>query len=367
MGIFWGAIYYWQDIIWAAVIPWSYSVISFLGIGVFSRTGRFAFFRFSQLLITLVLPFMLTLTLGGLTASSGVMLWSLTSPLGALLFDKRQRALPWFVAFMVLLLFTVVLQPYLQPVEITAWVSNVLLLLNLAGVSFVAFILISYFIRKRDEAHVLLHKEREKSEGLLLNILPAKIAGELKAGQTTIAEHFDEVTIMFADLVGFTPLTAQLNPNKLLNVLNAVFSYMDDLVEKYKVEKIKTIGDCYMIAAGVPEPRPDHAMVVADLALEAMVHFRQHTFSGHQLDLRIGISSGPVVAGVIGRKKFMYDLWGDAVNLASRMESSGEAGQIRVSGSTCRLICKRFRCQSLGEQLIKGKGSLEVYQLLGKL
>lgn len=224
--------------------------------------------------------------------------------------------------------------------------------------------------RFRDQEQAYLSQiqaEREKSERLLLNILPAPIAERLKGGEQPIADYFDEVTILFADMVGFTEIAGRTPPTELVNMLSRVFSTFDLLVEKYGLEKIKTIGDAYMAAGGLPTPRPDHAEAIADLALDmqAAVAAMRDDFIP-PLRIRIGIHSGPVVAGVIGDKKFAYDLWGDTVNVASRMESQGDPQSIQLSEATVRLLGPRYLLQEKGVVSIKGKGEMTTYFLKGK-
>lgn len=212
-----------------------------------------------------------------------------------------------------------------------------------------------------------LNLEKERSESLLLNILPASIAQQLKQSHTLIAEHFDEVTILFADIVDFTVLSERLQPIELVDLLNCIFSEFDELVESVKLEKIKTIGDAYMVAAGLPIRRPDHAEAIADMALamqQGISDFRALT--GENVQIRIGINTGMVVAGVIGTKKFIYDLWGDAVNVASRMESSSQPGRIQVTKNTYNLLKESYHFEARGIVEIKGKGAMETYWLAGK-
>ena len=182
---------------------------------------------------------------------------------------------------------------------------------------------LEYFARRDFLLRRTLEFEQQQSESLLLNILPRQIANVLKTGQEKIVEAFDDASVLFADIVSFTPMSANMAPGELIDFLNAVFSYFDQLADKYGVEKIKTIGDCYMVAAGVPAYRPDHAQVLARMALEVCEYVRETTFLGHRVHFRIGLNSGPLVGGVLGHKKFSYDLWGDTVNTASRMESHG--------------------------------------------
>ncbi|MGK7900247.1 MAG: adenylate/guanylate cyclase domain-containing protein [Hormoscilla sp.] len=221
--------------------------------------------------------------------------------------------------------------------------------------------------RARQAAEQALRLEQEKSERLLLNILPEPIAAKLKQSQEHIAENFEEVTIMFADIVGFTPLSARLEPIALVNLLNKIFSCFDELAEQLGLEKIKTIGDAYMVAAGLPVPRPDHAEAIADMALAmqaAVNNFQVEV--GDSFQIRVGINSGVVVAGVIGIKKFIYDLWGDAVNVASRMESSGEPGRIQVTAATHKLLLDKYLFEERGQISVKGKGEMTTYWLIGK-
>jgi len=209
--------------------------------------------------------------------------------------------------------------------------------------------------------------EREKSERLLLNILPEKVATALKEKEEVIADEFKKTSVLFADIVNFTPLSASLQPKTVVELLNTLFSHFDTLADKYGVEKIKTVGDCYMVASGVPTPCPDHAHVLAFLALEMLNYVKGHKFlDGLCLDLRIGINSGSLVAGIIGQRKFAYDLWGDTVTTASRMESQGVEGKIQISRATFELIEKDFVCEFAGKIPIKGKGEMEVWYLLGK-
>ena len=217
-----------------------------------------------------------------------------------------------------------------------------------------------------------LELEKEKSEKLLLNILPGVIAQKLKQGSGLIADYAEEVSILFADIVGFTPLSAQLSPIQVVELLNYIFSAFDALADQFGLEKIKTIGDAYMVVAGLPVTRSDHAEAAAKMALAmqqviASFSVAESKIAGlANLQLRIGINTGTVVAGVIGIKKFNYDLWGDAVNVASRMESSGEAGQIQVTEATYERLRDRYHFQQRGPVYIKGKGDMQTYWLLGQ-
>lgn len=357
----WGLMYFFFQEPLAGSIPFSYGIFSLLSILYFARTRQYAFFRFSQLLLILLLPFLLMVTLGGFINGSTVVLWALICPLGALLFDNPRHALRWFVVFVVLLLLSGFLQPYVrltnhlsQPVVIFFFV------INLLGVSSLVFMMVSYFVGQKNMF-------QEKSETLLLNILPKEIAAILKNESRTIADHYDEASVLFADMVGFTPLSAQLPPVEMVELLNEVFSYFDSLLDKYNVEKIRTIGDSYMVASGVPRGRPDHAQALARMALEMRDYVATHTFgNGQCVSFRIGINSGSVIAGVIGRRKFVYDVWGDAVNIASRMESHGLGNAVQITQATYELIKDEFLCEPRGSVNVKGKGEMKVWLITSK-
>ncbi|MEZ4295245.1 MAG: adenylate/guanylate cyclase domain-containing protein [Polyangiaceae bacterium] len=233
--------------------------------------------------------------------------------------------------------------------------------LTFATLAFVVFQFYLDILRAEDA----LAQEHERSEGLLRNILPVPIASRLKSDKHSIADGFAEVTVLFSDLVGFTELSGRLPPADLVKLLNRVFSEFDDLTERRGLEKIKTIGDAYMVAAGLPEPRPDHALAVARFAFDMLaVLGRINAETGQKLDLRIGIHTGPVVAGVIGKRKFIYDLWGDTVNIASRMESHGVAGAVQVTPEVARRIEGEFEISPPRTILVKGKGEMTTHLLI---
>ncbi len=222
-------------------------------------------------------------------------------------------------------------------------------------------------ITERKEVQEALAQQQEQSERLLLNILPEAIAQRLKQESGSIADCFEDVTVLFADIVGFTQLSSRLSAPELVRLLNQIFSTFDQLAEKHGLEKIKTIGDAYMVVGGLPEPRDDHAEAIAEMALdmqEAIANFRRQL--GEPLNIRIGINTGPVVAGVIGLKKFIYDLWGDTVNTASRMESHGKEGCIQVTAETYQRLQEKYVFESRGLIRVKGKGEMSAYLLITK-
>ena len=239
--------------------------------------------------------------------------------------------------------------------------------LNVTFAGTVVFGLLAQFVRQREEALAALRVEQDRAESLLLNILPRSIADKLKADTGTIADQFASASILFADVVDFTPLSNRLQPAEVVGILDHLFTHFDVLADRYAVEKIKTIGDCYMVAAGVPSPRADHAQVMARMAIDMREAMHSQDAVGHLgLEIRIGINSGPVVAGVIGRKRFLYDLWGDAVNTASRMESHGTPGHIQVTRATYELLRDEFELEPRGTIPIKGKGDVETWYLVGR-
>jgi guanylate cyclase len=357
----WGMTYLLFREITAAFLSLTYTAITFLCVLNYYRTRRYQILLYSQLIMGLILPFLQSLTLGGFLNSGAVILWSLTSPLGALLLIGPKAAIRWWLAFLLLVFLNALLEPFLPTSNnLPPFLIRALFLGNITVVSSLAMLMLIYFVNQKNLAFKLLSAEQEKSESLLLNILPKDIAAILKNQQQTIAERFECASILFADMVGFTELTARVPPETMVGVLNEIYSHFDTLVEKYDLEKIRTIGDNYMVASGVPRPRPDHAQALAHLALEMNAYVVNHAgIQGSPISFRMGINSGPVVGGVVGRKKFVYDVWGDAVNIASRMESHGVPGKVHISQATYELIHSEFECELRGKVPIKGKGELE--------
>lgn len=363
IAVVWGCLYWAFGEEPVALTPWGYAAGSAISLAVFARTRNFASLRTAQLALIIVAPAAGTVMLGGLRESSGVILWSLLAPLGAVALDRPGRAWPWFGAFVATVLLALGFAEVVRPdggdlPDGFVWTFDVL---NIVVVSSVAMLLLVTFARGRDVAQA-------RVETLLLNVLPAEVAQRLQSDPNSIADHFDDASILFADVVDFTPLASGLDARELVALLDRLFTSFDELVDRYDVEKIKTIGDCYMVAAGVPTPRSDHAQALAELALEmrerAKACLRDDTERG--LRLRIGISSGPVVAGVIGRRRFLYDLWGDTVNMASRMESHGTPDEIQITSSTWQLVRDDFVTEPIGLVDVKGKGTIETWRLVGR-
>lgn len=217
------------------------------------------------------------------------------------------------------------------------------------------------------EAYTKVQFEQERAEKLLLNVLPEKIASQLKDNREVIANSFPEVSVLFADIVDFTRLAHKFRPEVIVGILNRIFSVFDELVEKYGLEKIKTIGDAYMVVGGLPNPLSNHVEAVANFALESQERLKRFKLkTGDELTMRVGINTGPVVAGVIGKKKFIYDIWGDAVNLASRMESNGVPGAIQITEATASKLGSQFIIEERGMVDVKGRGSVKAFFLRGK-
>ena len=247
-------------------------------------------------------------------------------------------------------------------------ISPPVFVINVLGDSIVLFLIVFYAVRQYTRAEERAEREHQRSEGLLVNILPPSVASRLKERpDVAIADAYPEASVLFADMAGFTARASHITPRDLVQFLNRVYTELDGLVERHGLEKIKTTGDAYMVVSGVPEPRMDHAARIAHLALDirdALAGLVDP--NGHVVSMRIGIASGPVVAGVIGTSKFFYDVWGDAVNIASRMELTGEAGKIQVAPETRNLLADGFVFEERGVVDVRGKGLMQTWFLVGR-
>jgi adenylate cyclase len=363
----WGALYlaFGSPV---GVVPLVYFGVLLGAIAVFSRTRDFPWLlRVSQVAILLA-PTMSMIPLGGFLAAGGVGLWGILAPLGALVFSDVRSAARWYVAYVVVFLGSGLAGEIIGPIwpPPPDWFTSTMLALNIAVGGTMVFTLLALFASQRAEALAALRLEQAKAENLLLNILPRSIADQLKDENRPIADQIGSASILFADVADFTPWAERLPPAEVVGYLDHLFSHFDELAERYELEKIKTIGDCYMVAAGVPTPRHDHARALALMALDMLEAMHSADEVGHLgLELRVGINSGPVVAGVIGRKRFLYDLWGDAVNTASRMESHGTPGRIQITRATYELLADEFECELRGPIAVKGKGEIEAWYLVG--
>src|SRR5436190_18471263 len=349
------------------VVPLVYFGILLGAIAVFSRTRDFSWLlRVGQLDILLA-PTLAMIPLGGFVNSGGVGLWGILAPLAALVFSDVGSAGRWYIVYVVVFLGSGIAGELIGPIwaPLPGWFTSTMLALNITVGGTIVFTLLAVFATQRRDALAALRQEQAKAENLLLNILPRSIADKLKVQTGRIADQFESASILFADVVDFTPWSERLAPAEVVGYLDHLFSHFDELAERYGLEKIKTIGDCYMVAAGVPTPRPDHARALAFMALDMLDAMRTADQVAHLgLELRVGINSGPVVAGVLGRKRFLYDLWGDAVNTASRMESPGTPGRIQITRATYELLADEFEFEPRGTIAVKGKGEIETWHLL---
>lgn len=356
-GFLWGVLYFILGFPQAAVIPGGYAVLSLLSLLFVFGTGKYLVFRFLQLLLILILPILLQMSLGGFENSGAVVIWAILSPLGALSFSPIRHGLIWFGLFIFVLIIAGVaeFQTKLPATEVESNLRILFFVMNMMGAGSLTFFSLFYFISKNKEEH-------DRAENLLLNILPAPIAERLKRNPSTIADGYQMVSILFADIENFTVISQKVSPEALVHFLNDVFTHFDVLAEKYEMEKIKTIGDAYMAVSGIPMADQNHAEDAMQMALEMQRFIKtMQDPTGKDVRIRIGIHSGPVVAGVIGRKKFAYDLWGDAVNTASRLESHGIPGRIQISETTYELLRDRTKIETSRTVDVKGKGLMTTY------
>ncbi len=345
----------------SGVVAYAYLLISLASIGLFARTRNFELLLRIQLLDITLAPTLSMWPTAGFLSSGAVGLWGILGPLGALVFSSVSSSVRWFVLFAVAFLAAGIAGEVTGGLSaLPRWFSTTMIALNVVVGGAVVFTLLAVFAQQRQDA-------QDRAENLLLNILPRSIAEKLKAKPQTISDSFTSASILFADVADFTPMAQRVAPADLVNMLDRLFGHFDTLVERYELEKIKTIGDCYMAAAGIPVPRPDHAQALALMALDMLDAVGPRGAMGDLgFELRIGINSGPVVAGVIGRKRFLYDLWGDAVNTAGRMQTEGTPGYIQITQATYELLKDEFVCERRGMVAVKGKGDMETWYLVGR-
>lgn len=374
----WLAIYWMMGLYYPANVPLLYQLVSVTSLLYYLKTKNFEAFRFVQLTLFLFAPFVMQWSIGNSMTSSGVMLWALLAPIGALVVSSWRESVPWFVAYIVMTI-TAGVFDYLTDVGANSGMSlktiGVFFALNFVAISSIIYFLIRYFVMEMerikgqlDQQHQLLAEEQKKSERVLLNVLPNSIAQRLKNEHGLIADGYADATVMFADLVNFTQLTESLSPEQMVALLNEVFSGFDELSDKYGVEKIKTIGDAYMVVGGLSEDKTNYTGNIAELALEMRTFIANHpNFRKHNLSLHTGIATGPVVAGVIGTKRFIYDLWGDTVNIASRLTDEASQGVIQVDKVTYHRIRESFAFEPPATIYVKGKGEMVMYRLVSAL
>ena len=374
----WLAIYWSMGYQYSTAIPLIFQALSAITIYLYWKYRRLYIFAIIQLGLILFTPFAMQWSIGNFVNASGVSLWGLMAPVGAVTVLGTRQSMPWFFAWLFMTVmagtFDYLLAGTVRSFDLST--VAVFFVLNFSAISVMIYSLLWYFANEKqklralvDATHAEILVEKERSDRLLLNILPPAIAERLKRNEVNIAQGHADVTVMFADIVGFTRMTEELSPVETVKILNDVFSIFDELADKHSVEKIKTIGDAYMAAAGLDAGAQIHyADAIARMALdmqEKVAEYRDRT--GERIELRIGIGTGPVVAGVIGKKKFIYDMWGDTVNVAFRMAADAGAGVVQVDLMTHRRLHNRFRFDQGHEVEIKGKGRMHVFHLLGPI
>ena len=367
----WLALYWGLHISLSASLPLGFQLASLATLLYYLYTLNFEAFRAVQLGLWLFVPFVVQWSIGNFVSASGVTLWALLAPVGAVLLYSARESMPWMFAYVFLMLVTgyvdyeLAIMPPRPPI-VPLSTSVAFFALNFAATSLIVYALLRYAFIERERSRVRLEEAQAQSERLLLNILPAPVAERLKRSESAIADGFDDVTVMFADIVGFTRFAGAMAPSAIFALLNGLFSRFDGLTERAGVEKIKTIGDAYMVAGGLGRGTAEHTVAIAELAL-AFQDTATEDFSveGVPLRLRIGIATGPVVAGVVGTHKFIYDLWGDTVNLASRITDECPIGAIQVDEATRDRLRERFEFLPPKTLDLRGKGQTRAYLLAG--
>ncbi len=362
-GIFWTLMYAlvfgWG---FTTALPLVFTAVVGMALAVSHITKNHHYAVYTQIICIIYITALIQWSIGGVFDSGLVMVWAFCGPIVALIFFPLRQSWVWFGLYLLNVVITVAFDGVFASHGYAVANSTRLIffLMNLSVATLVVFLFASYFVARANA-------QRQRADALLLNMLPPEIAARLKAGEATIADHVDSASVLFVDMAGSTPLFATMAPAAAVDWLNEVFSMFDRLVEKHGLEKIRTIGDSYMVAAGAPTQRPDHAHACVALALDMIDGLaRLAPRNGQRMAFRFGIHTGPLVAGVIGERKFQYDLWGDTVNTASRMESQGQVGQVHVSAATHALIHGKFECVSRGVQAIKGKGEMQTWFVVGR-
>lgn len=355
----------------SAVVPVVYAALSTVGVAHLVATKRMGLLLYSQLAMVLLLPALQQWLLGGFVASASSVLYSMNAALLAVVLVGPRRARWWFVAFAGVVVLLGFADDWLTRTVVPADVPIVLFfVLTIVVVGLLAWLPLAFFVEARrrlvaelDARNLDLQRERQRSEALLLTILPEGIAARLKDGERPIADRYPEVAVLFADIADFTPTSEQLDPDEVITGLNRIFSQFDRLAATLGLEKVKTIGDAYMAVAGAPQPCPDGVERIARMALAMRDLTADLTFGDRPLRMRIGIDVGPVVAGVIGESRFIWDLYGDVVNTAARMESHGVPGEIQLTERVRARLPDGFPVRERGLIEVKGKGAMRTYLL----
>jgi guanylate cyclase len=361
-GALWAAGYVLLGRPLSAAFPGGFAVVGALVCWRLVQKRNLGRLREYMLLLFLLLPALLQASLGGYVKGSAVIMWAFFAPLSALVFFGPRAGWGWLSGFVAVVAisaaFDASLARSIPPLPIVA--QTALFAFNLCGVAAVVTLVLAYFRIQRDQA-------MERSERLLLNVLPPEIAERLKRQEYPIADRFDEVSVLFADMVGFTERSAAESPEVTVGVLNEFLTTFDNLAQRHGLRPIRTTGDSYLVVGGLPVPRPDHAEAVADMALDMMAEVNAlNQRHGWAVSFRIGVNTGPAMAAVVGHHRFTYDVWSDAVNTASRMESSGAPGRIQVTEETYRRLCGSYAFEPRGQIEVKGKGPMTTYFLVGR-
>ena len=353
---------------WTTVI---YFLASTLNLIVFKTRGNFRRFRNIQIALTILLPLVAQITHGGFTGSSGVVLAAFLAPLGTLMFARVRTARFTFFAYLLALMVAGIWEYFAQPDpnNLPPEVHLLFFEFNFAFIAAVAYFLMEGFLKNKATLLRLIREEHEMAERLLCNIFPEETANELKEKGTVKAKNYPAATVMFTDFVGFSAFARTLSAEALVEQLDFYFRAFDEIITRHGLEKIKTIGDSYMCAGGIPTPRPDHARAVLSAALEIrqfVVDQREQKLEqlGYPFDIRIGIHTGPVMAGVVGSSKMAYDIWGETVNIAARMEQTCEPDKINISEDAYALVKDEFECAYRGRFPAKHVGEIEMYYVM---
>ena len=360
-GIVWAIMYYYIfGFGLTTILPAFFVVIVGTAILISHFTKNHYWAIYAQIICIMYITAFIQWSIGDMFDSGFVLAWALVGPITALAFFPIKQAVAWFTLYLFNIFITAYFNDYFASHALLVEDStrHFFFIMNLGVSSLVVFVFASYFV-----ANIL--RERDKSDNLLLNILPISIAKRLKLGEKVIADKHNNVGVLFADICGFTEFSSSAEPEEVIAKLDEIFNSFDKIVTKYGLEKIKTIGDAYMVASGIPEASDNFASNLAKMALDMLTNIESFQLKNNvMLSMRIGIHCGSVVAGVIGESKFAYDLWGDTVNVASRMESTGEAGKIQVSGDFANQIMHDFNIEERGYVEIKGKGLMQTFFLV---
>lgn len=376
----WLLIYHAMGIKYSATVPLTYLTVSALTLAIYLWNLNFEFFRLAQTSLYLFVPFIMQWSIGSYVTSSGVMLWALLAPIGVMVFQGPKESVPWFFAYVMMAAVSGFFDYYLaygtgKASSLPMQTIALFFVLNFVAMSTIVYLLVVYSVRQKDRLkeelglqHSLLQTEKQRSEHLLLNVLPGHIAERLKHEPGLIADGLDDCTVMFADLTDFTRLAEEMPPREMLELLNDLFSWFDNLADRYGLEKIKTIGDAYMVAGGLHAGDENYTEAIARMALDIRDGLDQRRSRvGKPLGMHIGIGTGPAVAGVIGVRKFIYDLWGNTVNIASRLTTEATTGGILVDVKTYRRLRDRYQFDGPEPLMVKGPREITSYRLVGPL